>query len=252
MIGCARMRFKFGPLFIPDVRKATLSAAFRGLPLPDNGNCVSGCNECLHVCPTGAISLSPLTIDMGKCVFCGDCVAACTHGAIRFSNFHHLATTERDRLKVSGISVEEYKKTAVTPPENAGMFRNSFKFRQVSAGGCSSCEMELNACSNVNFDMGRFGLEFVASPRHADGLVITGPISENMALALEDTYQAMPDPRIVIVVGACAISGGVFAESKALNRSFFDRHKVDLYIPGCPVHPLNFINGILDFLNLRK
>jgi Ni,Fe-hydrogenase III small subunit len=109
--------------------------------------------------------------------------------------------------------------------------------------------MELNACSNVNFDMQRFGIEFVASPRHADGIVITGPITENMASALEETYQATPDPKIVILVGSCAISGGIFAASGALKRDFLQQHPIDLYVPGCPTHPLTFINGLLDLLD---
>ena len=108
--------------------------------------------------------------------------------------------------------------------------------------------MELNACSNANFDMGRYGIEFVASPRHADGIVVTGPVTKNMAKALEDTFFACPAPRILIVVGACAISGGIYQDSEELDRTFFDRHTPDLYIPGCPAHPLTIINGILEFL----
>ncbi len=123
------------------------------------------------------------------------------------------------------------------------------KLREVSAGGCNGCEMELNACSNVNFDMGRFGIEFVASPCHADGIVITGPITENMKYALKNTYLSIPEPKIVIAVGACGISGGLFEKSTAINRDFFKTIKVDLYIPGCPPHPLTFINAILDYLS---
>jgi len=131
------------------------------------------------------------------------------------------------------------------------IFGRSLKLRQVSAGGCNGCEFELNACGNVNFDMGRFGIEFVSSPRHADGIVITGPVTIPMAVALEDTYLAIPDPKIVVAVGACAISGGIFAGAPAINREFFDKYRVDLYVPGCPVHPLTFINGLLDFLTKR-
>ncbi|HPN64944.1 MAG TPA: NADH:ubiquinone oxidoreductase, partial [Candidatus Goldiibacteriota bacterium] len=125
------------------------------------------------------------------------------------------------------------------------------KLRQVSAGGCNGCEMELNACSNVNFDMGRFGIDFVASPRHADGIVITGPVTKNMAPALEDTYKSIPLPKIIIAAGTCAISGGVFKDSDALDRSFFEKHKIDLYVPGCPVHPLTFVNGVLKLIGRK-
>lgn len=116
----------------------------------------------------------------------------------------------------------------------------------MSAGGDGSCEAELNATGNVQFDLGRFGIEFAASPRHADGVLITGPISANMAKALELTYEACPKPRIVILDGTDAISGGMYSGSPDLDRSFLENHQVDLYIPGNPAHPLTVINGILD------
>lgn len=131
------------------------------------------------------------------------------------------------------------------------MFRGALKLRQVSAGGDNSCEMELNAAGNVNFDMGRYGIEFVASPRHADGIVITGPVTENMSEALNLTYDALPEPKIIVLAGTDAISGGIFAGSKALNRKFIDEHLIDLYVPGNPIHPLTFINGLMDLLNIK-
>lgn len=131
-------------------------------------------------------------------------------------------------------------------------FKGSLKLRQVSAGGDNSCELELNACGNVNFDMGRFGIEFVASPRHADGIVITGPITENMAVPLQSCYDAVPDPKIIILAGTDAISGGIFTGSLALNRSFLSDHKIDLYVRGNPIHPLTFINGVLGLIRSRK
>ena len=146
------------------------------------------------------------------------------------------------------IDFTPYNTYTDTSKEIKKIFGKSLKLRQVSAGGCNGCEMELNACSNCNFDMGRFGIDFVASPRHADGLVITGPISENMAYALEDCYKSTPDPKIVILAGACAISGGIFQDSTKINREFLEKYPIDLYIPGCPVHPLTFINGVLDFI----
>ena len=128
------------------------------------------------------------------------------------------------------------------------LFGRSLKLRSVSAGGCNGCEMELNALGNINFDMGRFGIEFVASPRHADGLVISGTTTRAMAHALEATYEAVSKPKLLILFGACAISGGIFQGSEQLAREFMEKHKIDLYIPGCPPHPLTFINGLLAYL----
>lgn len=249
MLDLIKIRIEQGKQYIPDLRKVEIGKKFRGFPIL-NGNSCENCKTCASVCPTGAISSHPLSIDMGKCVFCGNCIQSCPAKAISFSNFHKTSSTSRESLKViSGLTEEDYFKSAVkSKKEIAKIFGRSLKLRNVSAGGCNGCELELNACSNVNFDMGRFGIDIVASPRHADGLIITGPVTENMAYALEETFKAIPEPRIVIAVGACAISGGAFQNSPAIDRDFFIKYKVDLYIPGCPAHPLTIINGILDFL----
>jgi Ni,Fe-hydrogenase III small subunit/ferredoxin len=258
MLNLLKIRFNQGSQFIPDIKKAEIHKQFRGLPVLNDSLCDKKCGLCKDICPTGAISVNPLKIDLGKCVFCGDCERVCSrrlseaspNGSIKFSNFHKTATTSREYLIVDeSKTAENYLKNAIyARKEIHKFFGRSLKLRQVSAGGCNGCELELNACSNVNFDMGRFGVEFVASPRHADGIVITGPITENMASALLDTYKSVPDPKIIIAVGSCAISGGVFVESNALKRDFFDKYEVDLYMSGCPVHPLTFINGVLDFI----
>lgn len=249
MFNALKIRFNQGHQTIQDIRRASLPDKYPGFPLLTRQNCTH-CQHCVDICPSAAIQTTPLAIDLGKCVFCRDCERACPEHAIRFSAFHKTATSTRNHLLVTDqLSPSAYHDRAITTSTDIKkMFGRSLKLRQVSAGGCNGCELELNACGNVNFDMGRFGVEFVASPRHADGVVLTGPISENMASALEDTWQAIPEPKLLILTGACAISGGVFAESSALKRDFLDRYPVDLFIPGCPIHPLTFINGVLDLL----
>lgn len=249
MASILNVRLKHGYQAIPDIKRAVINPQFRGLPILNGDKCSQDCNLCETLCPARAIHVRPLKLDLGKCIFCGDCEKFCPNGCITFTPFHKLSTTLRDSLVIQdGMDEEQFHNSAIQiRDEIRSIFGRSLKLRQVCAAGCNGCEMELNACSNVNFDMGRFGIEFVASPRHADGIVITGPISENMASALLDTYNAVPDPKIVIAAGACAISGGIFADSPALRRDFFNSCPIDLFIPGCPVHPLTVINGILDF-----
>lgn len=229
---------------IKDIKKATIKEKFRGLPNVCGDKC-SDCNQCKNICPTNAINGNgeDLSIDLGKCIFCGECERICGSDVIKFTNFHKIGSTLRENLITQG-NLDPIKSTELIKKT----LGRSLRLRQVSAGGCNSCEMELSACSNANFDMGRFGIEFVASPRHADGIVITGPITKNMAKAIEDTYNAISEPKIVILVGTCAISGGIFQNSEELTREFLEKHKVDLYISGCPAHPLTIINAILDFL----
>jgi Ni,Fe-hydrogenase III small subunit/NAD-dependent dihydropyrimidine dehydrogenase PreA subunit len=250
MLDLLKLRKRHGRPVIKDIRRAEVSGPFRGFPLLDESKCSDGCAACAGVCPSGSIAARPLRLDLGTCVFCGDCEQACPAGAIRFSPAHRLGATRRGALIVApGRTAAEYAAAAIeSRREIRRLFGRSLKLRQVSAGGCNGCETELAACGNVNFDMGRFGLDFVASPRHADGLVLTGPISRNMAAALKDAYRSVPEPRILIAVGACAVSGGLFADSGELDRSFLDDVQVELYVPGCPPHPLTFIRAVLDFL----
>ncbi len=251
MLDLLKLRRKHGSQAIPDVVNAELMESHRGFPVIDETKYPGDWQSIVDICPTGAISKEPVSIDLGKCIFCGECEKL-SGGAVRFTNIHKTAASDRRHLIVaSGSEYDSYRENAVeVKREIHKLFGRSLKLRQVSAGGCNGCEMELNACSNVNFDMGRFGIDFVASPRHADGVVLTGPITKNMAPALMDAYQSIGDPKVVIAVGACAISGGVFAESAQMNRSFLNDVKVDLYVPGCPPHPLTFINGVLEFLGI--
>lgn len=249
MFNTLKIRRHQGYQAIRNLKKAEVGKEFRGLPVIDKDKC-NNRSDCKDICPTGAITTTPFRIDLGRCIFCGDCERKCAEKVVTFTNFHKLSSTSRDGLIIdAGTTKDNYEASAIQVSHKIKkMFGRSLKLRQVSAGGCNGCEMELNACSNVNFDMGRFGIDLVASPRHADGLVITGPITENMAFALEDAYVSIPDPKIIILAGACAISGGLFEKSRAVNRKFLDKHKVDLYIPGCPIHPLTFINGVLRCL----
>ena len=244
MLDTIKLKYYQGKQYIQDIRNAQMRDQFRGLPELNSQN--GGAIPDVSCCPTGALKTNPLSIDMGKCTFCTNCQCE----AIKFTNNYKIGTTRRENLIITEeMTKEEFEKTAIkSRKEITKVFSKSLKLRQVSAGGCNGCEMELNACSNPNFDMGRFGIDFVASPRHADGLVITGPITKNMAYALEDCYKSTPNPKIVILTGACAISGGVFQNSTELNREFLEKYPIDLYIPGCPVHPLTFINAILDFI----
>ena len=239
-----------GKQYIPDVTKAEVPGIFRGRPIITDATVDE--QALVELCPTGALSANPVCIDLGKCIFCGECAFAYPN-KIKFTTDHKIATNERNILVIKEGCDKPVKLNAdLIRKEISEYFSGSLKLRQVSAGGDNSCELELNACGNVNFDMGRFGIEFVASPRHADGIVITGPITENMAEPLQICYDATPDPKIIILAGTDAISGGIFADSPAVNRSFLDKYEIDLYVPGNPIHPLTFINGVLELIRRRK
>jgi Ni,Fe-hydrogenase III small subunit/NAD-dependent dihydropyrimidine dehydrogenase PreA subunit len=212
--------------------------------------CVAGCNNaCEAACPTGALSAStPKTIDLGKCLFCPECAAACPHQAISYSDNYQLAARERTDLVVPRERDEIEAKGAALDEALRKLLGRSLKLRQVSAGGCNACEADSNVLTTVGWDLSRFGIKFVASPRHADGLLVTGPVSQNMALALKKTYDAVSDPRIVIAVGTCAISGGVFADRPEVCNGASSVVPVDLYIPGCPPHPLTILDGLLRLI----
>jgi Ni,Fe-hydrogenase III small subunit len=239
-----------GKQYIPDVTIAKVPGIFRGRPIISSEKVDE--NELVEICPTNAISANPVAIDLGKCTFCGECAIGFSN-KIKFTTDYNIATNERNKLIIKyskdepiALNVELIRK------EISEYFSGSLKLRHVSAGGDNSCELELNACSNVNFDMGRFGIEFIASPRHADGIVITGPITENMVEPLQICYDAIPEPKIIILAGTDAISGGIFEGSPAVNRSFLSKYKIDLYVPGNPIHPLTFINGVLELIKKRK
>ena len=210
---------------------------------------LTACRSCIDACPTDALACDAegLGLDMGRCLFCTDCVAACPEGAIAFTRDHRLAVRSAHDLVVrSGRALNLARPL---DREMLRLFGRSLKLRQVSAGGDNSGEADLNVLGTVVFDMGRFGIQFVASPRHADGLVVTGPVTRNMWLALEKTYEATPAPKIVIAVGVCAISGGPFRDHPEVHNGVDGIVPVDLYIPGFPPHPLTILDGLLRLLD---
>jgi Ni,Fe-hydrogenase III small subunit len=250
MFNTLKILYHQGKQFIPDLRAAKVPGIFRGRPEISLEKVDE--KALAEVCPTNAISINPVRIDLGKCTFCAECSRLYPE-KVRFTTDYRLATNERGRLIVAeGVTSAISLNPDIVRQEIRRIFRGSLKLRQVSAGGDNSTELELNASGNVNFDIGRYGIEFVASPRHADGIVITGPISKNMAEPLKITFEATPSPKIIILAGTDAVSGGIFEGSAAIDRSFLEQNHVDLYIPGNPVHPLTFINGVLDLLGIKS
>lgn len=224
-----------------------LSDRFRGLPIIDTAKCPEGCRACAENCPTDAISIDGgrFQLDLGRCLFCTECSEACPEGAIRYSADYRLATRARDDLVYDGQAL---KLAEALDKKSRQVLGRSLKLRQVCAGGSGASEADLNVLGTVAFDLARFGIQFVASPRHADGLVVTGPVSENMRLALLGAYAAIPPPKLVIAVGTEAISGGIFRGHREVRDGCDSLLPVDLYIPGWPPHPLTILDGLLRLL----
>jgi Ni,Fe-hydrogenase III small subunit/ferredoxin len=243
----ARLQQKHRTMSFPDGPPPELPERYRGKPEIDSAKCAADCASCIDACPTEAIAKQDGTaaIDLGKCLFCTDCTRACTPGAIAFTKDYRLAADAREDLVLAGRTL---RLAQGLKAETKRLFGRSLKLRQVSAGGCNACEMDTNVLNTVGWDLGRFGIQFVASPRHADGLLVTGAISQNMKLALEKTYQAVAPPKVVISVGACAISGGPFAGHPEVLDGLVGILPVDLYVPGCPPHPLTILDGLLRLL----
>jgi Ni,Fe-hydrogenase III small subunit/NAD-dependent dihydropyrimidine dehydrogenase PreA subunit len=242
--GCQTMAFPKGtPPPLPDRHGGTLRV--------DAAKCAEGCVACVPVCPTQAItrtSANPVALDLGKCIFCFACVETCPTQAIRQTGNHRMAVRERGDLLIGRPGEEELRLATALKDRLRMFFGRSLRLRQVSAGGCNACEADVNVLGTIGWDLDRFGIQFVASPRHADGLLITGAVSRNMELALKKTYEAVASPKIVIAVGACAIAGGPFTGNPQILNGASSIVPVDLFIPGCPPHPLTILDGLLRLL----
>jgi Ni,Fe-hydrogenase III small subunit/formate hydrogenlyase subunit 6/NADH:ubiquinone oxidoreductase subunit I len=249
-----------------------------GFPVIDFEACTA-CEECVRACPTGAIQMDrsapdrqTLSLSYAACIQCRECVEACPEGAIRPGRELEVAAYSREQLtrRASfdldgatgrsslrsvevrpGPSLEE--STVKLRERIQGRLGRSLHVRQVDAGSCNGCELEIAATANPVFDLERFGIHFVASPRHADVLLVTGPVTRNMEIALRRTYEAAPEPRVVVAVGACGCSGGIFGEGTYASLGGVDRVlPVDVYVPGCPPRPHAILNGLLVAMGIRQ
>jgi Ni,Fe-hydrogenase III small subunit len=222
---------------------------FKGRPEISADTAAEDIDAMKAVCPVDdALSFNDgrACLDMGRCIFCGKCAEVCD--AVKFGKEYRMAVMQKSDLIADG--------TPYIPPEPqeralADFCGKSLKIRQVSAGGCAACELDFNVLNTLAWDMGRFGIQVVASPRHADCILVTGPVSQNMLLALKKTYDAAPRPVWVIACGSCAVSGGIFAGSPEANDGVDNVLPVDLYIPGCPPHPSTILEGILRLMGKK-
>ena len=243
--GCETMDYPKGPApALPDRHGGALKV--------DASKCADGCTACVPVCPTQAIIRlpgKPVSLDLGRCVFCAACVEACPEHAITQTGDHRMAVRRREDLVLGEAGHEQVRLADALDAKLRKLFGRSLRLRQVSAGGCGACEADTNVLGTIGWDLGRFGIQFVASPRHADGLLVTGCVSNNMELALKKAWDAVPEPKIVIAVGACAIAGGPFVGHPEIHNGAASIVPVDLFIPGCPPHPLTILDGLLRLLD---
>jgi Ni,Fe-hydrogenase III small subunit/formate hydrogenlyase subunit 6/NADH:ubiquinone oxidoreductase subunit I len=248
-----------------------------GFPVIDFRRCTA-CGDCAPACPTGAIQVaavaaeSTVSLAYGSCIACRECLSACPEGAITASSAFDLVAYTREQLTRRAVFDRDpasdratfRREEAVPGPSLAqsaetlaarirGRLGRSLHVRQVDAGSCNGCELEIAATANPVFDLERFGIHFVASPRHADLLLVTGPVTRNMEIALLRTLEATPEPRVVVAVGACGCSGGIFGEGTYASVGGVDRVvPVDVYVPGCPPPPQAVLAGLFVAMGIRE
>jgi Ni,Fe-hydrogenase III small subunit/formate hydrogenlyase subunit 6/NADH:ubiquinone oxidoreductase subunit I len=248
-----------------------------GFPVIDFAKCTA-CDECARGCPTGAIEVSApsaerrrLSLSYASCIQCRECVAACPEHAVSPGRDFEVAAYTREQLTQTGLFEKDgsgrfvFQQVENRPGIGLGeaaarlhqrvhdILGRSLHVRQVDAGSCNGCELEITATTNPIFDLERFGIHFVASPRHADLLLVTGPVTRNMEIAVRRTYEATPEPRVVVAVGACGCSGGIFGEGSYAAVGGVDKVvPVDVYVPGCPPRPQAIINGLLVAMGVRE
>jgi len=225
------------------VADVVMPAPYRGRPMIDQSCPPEVKKLCADSCPQQAIAADEGLLDLGRCVFCGMCQRAGDGKFIRFTNRFELAVADPAALMTDG-NIPDL--AAASRAEYRKLFGGSLQLRHVSAGGCNACEADVNVLNTPVFDLARFGIGFTASPRHADGILVSGPVPRNMQAALMATYEAIPAPKVVIAVGSCAISGGPFNGSGEVSK--LSHHlPVDLFIPGCPPHPMTTLHALLAY-----
>ena len=237
-------RFPEGDVSLPE--------RFRGRPVLSTDGAGPGPLEPLPPAPSGLLRTGDRALpvlDLGACLFTPEEAVEAPGCRVRFTGDYRMAGSGRDGLVTPD---GELPPVRALDEQMRRLFGRSLRLRSVSAGSCNGCEAELVALGNVVFDMARFGIQFVASPRHADGIVITGAVSVNMRDALKRTWAAVAEPRLVIAVGACAISGGPFRGSPEVGDGVPDDLPVDLWVPGCPPHPFTLLDGLLRLLGRLK